>query len=390
MNAIAFGPDAVGFVAVGENATGVIAIGGTATGVIAIGSLARGVLAIGFVAIGLVAIGFPFALGGTAASCGVIAGGRVRGVGLGIGLVNRVVGGGPSWDVPTYPFEDEAKARVWWTMRLVQSFVVAVAVFGGWYLAGAGLGEFLGLGEFFRHASSRADSALGVAVAALTWIGLPFWFRRTQRTERAEAIADAARAQKRRERGSATIKSLQRTGLTVNDQPQVKFELYLDLGDKEGTVEITRLVDLLEIPRVQPGRKLLVRYDPDDLDNLEIDFGETPGEVECADPEALLAEQQKTLDELNETGVAAEAIVNTLERLGIDVNDGEGFMARLTVTVIPAEGGSFRATFPVALAYSRAQNYEPGKRIWVRYDPNDRSRASIDFQRQGGTVSKAD
>jgi len=75
------------------------------------------------------------------------------------------------------------------------------------------------------------------------------------------------------------IVALERTGLTINRNPQIEFTIELENAAGE-TIHITEraLVDLVDIPRVQPGRRVTVRYVPQDPENHEVSFSDDPPE----------------------------------------------------------------------------------------------------------------
>jgi hypothetical protein len=60
----------------------------------------------------------------------------------------------------------------------------------------------------------------------------------------------------------ATIAAVGQTGMYINNQPQV--QLVLEVIPPDGaqfTAKINRVVSLLQIPQIQPGRVVEVRYD---------------------------------------------------------------------------------------------------------------------------------
>jgi hypothetical protein len=66
---------------------------------------------------------------------------------------------------------------------------------------------------------------------------------------------------------TAKIISLEQTGTTINDNPVVRFVLEVDRPDGSPFhAEAERLVPLVQIPRLQPGASVQVRYDPNTLE----------------------------------------------------------------------------------------------------------------------------
>lgn len=80
---------------------------------------------------------------------------------------------------------------------------------------------------------------------------------------------------------------------------------------------------------------------------------------------------------LQESGVAAEAVILRIWDTGITVNDDP--VIRMDVEVYPAEGKAWAATIPKSLI-SRLDipQFQPGQTIHVRYDPKDRTRVGLD------------
>ncbi len=64
---------------------------------------------------------------------------------------------------------------------------------------------------------------------------------------------------------TATILQLSETGMMVNYQPQVRFQLQVNPPNGAPyQVETTMVVSQLQIPRIQPGMVVPVKIDPND------------------------------------------------------------------------------------------------------------------------------
>lgn len=83
---------------------------------------------------------------------------------------------------------------------------------------------------------------------------------------------------------------------------------------------------------------------------------------------------------LQETGVAAEAVIVRIWDTGITVNDDP--VIGMEVEVRPVEGEPWNATIPKSLI-SRLDipRFQPGQHVHVRFDPQDRSRVGLDEYR---------
>lgn len=75
----------------------------------------------------------------------------------------------------------------------------------------------------------------------------------------------------------ATVLELRDSGTTINDDPVVIFLLRVEpAGGEPFTAETRALVSRLDVPQVQPGRVLPVRYDPADPARVALDLWECP------------------------------------------------------------------------------------------------------------------
>jgi hypothetical protein len=86
--------------------------------------------------------------------------------------------------------------------------------------------------------------------------------------------------------GRATVVSLREGGPYVNQRPTITMELDVELAGRERyRTEARQTVGRLVIGRLQPGAKLPVRVDPDDLTNVVVDEPAMLGQSDApADP----------------------------------------------------------------------------------------------------------
>jgi hypothetical protein len=81
----------------------------------------------------------------------------------------------------------------------------------------------------------------------------------------------------RRTGTAATARVLQifDTGMTLNNDPVVRFRLqvYPD-GEEPFEAETKAVIGRLDIPRIQPGAQLQVKYDPKDHKRVALDVDE--------------------------------------------------------------------------------------------------------------------
>jgi hypothetical protein len=70
--------------------------------------------------------------------------------------------------------------------------------------------------------------------------------------------------------GTATIVSMQATGANINMQPELQFQLTLDVGGSQSTVTHKQVVSPAVIGQLQPGAQVPVKVDPNDHSQLMI------------------------------------------------------------------------------------------------------------------------
>ena len=68
--------------------------------------------------------------------------------------------------------------------------------------------------------------------------------------------------------GTATIVSMQATGANINMQPELQFQLTVDVGGSQSTVTHTQVVSRAVIGQLQPGAQVPVKVDPNDHSQL--------------------------------------------------------------------------------------------------------------------------
>jgi len=68
--------------------------------------------------------------------------------------------------------------------------------------------------------------------------------------------------------GTATIVQMQATGANINMQPELQFQLTVDVGGNQSTVTHTQVVSPAVIGQLQPGAQVPVKVDPNDHSQL--------------------------------------------------------------------------------------------------------------------------
>ena len=197
----------------------------------------------------------------------------------------------------------------------------------------------------------------------------------------------AARLQKIGLPGTAKILEVRDTGVTVNNNPQVK--LMLEVKSNLGqifTTQVRTIVSRLQPGLFQPGMQVPVKIDPANEKNVVIDFnassatrsgGFSQAGIDATALKSELEQLQQQIDSLKLSGRSARAIIKNYRWLGAYVN-GNNPYAELDVEVLPENSVSFSARVKGVISEQSVEKYQPGKEIYVKYDLYDSSKVAID------------
>jgi hypothetical protein len=184
----------------------------------------------------------------------------------------------------------------------------------------------------------------------------------------------------------ATILKTWDTGTTINDNPVVGFALDVHPQNEPAfQAEMKQLVSRIQIGAFLPGQSVQVMYDPANHKKIKIqEVGAASGMGGMAMPAAAVEAMQQTLlaqDKMYEAvrsmGQAAEATILKVTDMNIQVGD-TATMKKLDVEVKPADRPSFHAVTQGAISIISNDKYQPGKTIWVKFNPNDMTQVAID------------
>ena len=87
-------------------------------------------------------------------------------------------------------------------------------------------------------------------------------------------------------------------------------------------------------------------------------------------------EMQQENDRIKTVGIYCKAIVTKFTNMGVNVN-GNNPLATIEIQILPDYEPAFSATVKGAIKESSVPLYQPGKEIFVKYDPNDKKKAAI-------------
>lgn len=253
---------------------------------------------------------------------------------------------------------------------------------GSWIgIIGAIIGFFVGIGAVIATTGSAAPYI--TAGMILLFGGMFFLFYKLF----FGPMINAGRLMKYGNPGKAIIKEVRDTGVTINNNPQVRLllEVKNNYGQKYETT-VRTLVSRINPFIFQPGMEVPVKIDPKNEQNVIIDMTQSNATVVAQNATVALNEanlkveleqlQQKN-DAIALSGRQARAIVKKYTWLGAYVN-GQNPYVEFEVEVLPEHAGSFSGKTKAVIAEASIPKYQPGSEILVKYDFYDNSRIVID------------
>jgi hypothetical protein len=200
-------------------------------------------------------------------------------------------------------------------------------------------------------------------------------------------IARREALQKSGVQAEATILEVTDTRWTVNEiYPVIKLRLEVRPPDGQPfQVETKEVINRVDIPQFQPGAVVPVMYDPKDPENVSVGVveGKVTADTIAQDPERVRqAEEYLTKeDQKNQailaSGKPAKAVILNAWDMGVLVN-GNNPAKTFLLEVHPEGEAAFQAQTVAVVSEASIPKYQPGKEIFAKYDPNDKTRVSID------------
>lgn len=192
---------------------------------------------------------------------------------------------------------------------------------------------------------------------------------------------------------TAKIIDMSDTGVTVNQNPMVKFTLEVQPAEGQPfQAQVKTIISRLDVPQFQPGVQVPVVYNPKNLKEVAIGTKQGPGDIDASKGTGALAgtagakqqeemgEQLKAMDDANQEiiakGVEAPAKIILSTWMGVYVN-GQNPLTHFMLEVTPEGKEPFQAETTAVVAEASVPRYQPGKTITVKYMPDDTSRVSI-------------
>lgn len=177
--------------------------------------------------------------------------------------------------------------------------------------------------------------------------------------------------------GMGTVVETQRTGLSINDQPQLEiaFDVETTTGHSfRGFAK--QIVDLTELSVVQPGAILPVRYLPDST-KVTLATDASQAELQSVLNRVQLAKGDITPNQLRiaEQGVEGQAVVLAMTPTG-EIR-GTRSVISVTLRVTRPDGSTFDLTQEKPVHPRTVPEIQPGAIVRVKYLPQDESEVSV-------------
>lgn len=258
------------------------------------------------------------------------------------------------------------------------------------------IGGFIGftVGIIAVLSNIRSSGIYTTAVILLVFGGMAYLFYKLF----FQQIILANRLRKTGIDGTAVIKDLHDTGVTINNNPQIK--LVLEVKNNIGqiyTTTIRTLVSRIQPDYYKPGMTVPVKIDPKNDKNVIINTqaslinSPAPNQRNATQqqiPAPVFNPQQidsikhdieKLTQFQNELvkGKSAKAIIKNYQWLGANVNGNNPYV-ELTVAVLPDDAPSFEGIVKGVISQQAVNKYQPGSQIFVKYNPADKSKIIID------------
>lgn len=225
---------------------------------------------------------------------------------------------------------------------------------------------------------------VGIVVVVLALVFIPM-------------LRGAAQRQKLLQTGEpapATILQIRETGMRVNDQPQVEMLLDVRPSTRPAFQAKTKMViSYFQASMFQPGMQVEVKYDPNDTSKVTVSAvtgapamgtGTGGGMMQTGGMAGNVQQLQGLMMKIDAENRAVSAIGQTAQAtvlrndpMGFNVN-GDNPAVTLTLEVKPDDRAPFQAVARGVIASASVPKYQPGSTIWVKFDPNDTSKVTIE------------
>ncbi|MBV6762242.1 hypothetical protein [Rhodococcus opacus] len=178
--------------------------------------------------------------------------------------------------------------------------------------------------------------------------------------------------------GIGTVRSVHQTGMTLNDQPEVRIDLSVEGDDGKMFESHARMiVPLTELALLRPGVVLPVRYLPGHTDKVEIDRSGDAASAQEALNRSMIRQGVTTPGKLDiaARGIPAQAVVQSLSVPGEIRNGNSKVELRLAVT--RPDGTTFTTRVEKFMPPRTVGYVQVGRVVTVHYLPGNEQEVVI-------------
>ncbi|WP_280421575.1 hypothetical protein [Nocardia carnea] len=170
--------------------------------------------------------------------------------------------------------------------------------------------------------------------------------------------------------GLGTVRAFAHTGVTLNDQPQIRIEFSVEGADgKVFDATAKAIVPLTELALLAPGVVLPVRYRPDRPGVVQLDLSGDTAAAQRVMNESLIRKGFTTPEKVDiaARGIAAQAVVQSLTVPG-EIRDGYS-KVQVGLAVTRPDGSIFTTVSEKFLPPASIGNVQVGRIVTAHYLP---------------------
>jgi len=198
------------------------------------------------------------------------------------------------------------------------------------------------------------------------------------------------------------------TGITINNQPQI--EMVIEVTPPTGAPfksQIKLVISRLQTAYYQVGVTCVVKYDPNNPKTVAIEsLGDSVSNDDTAagfygysNPSAdkmnqaftgspyfpgknpqqieeILKVNDTEVKRIMQTGIECKAIIMTSDFTNVYVN-GDNPVNAFVLEVLPDNETPYQAKCFGVISVASTAKFQPGKQVWVKYDPEDKKKITL-------------
>ncbi|QLY33108.1 hypothetical protein [Nocardia huaxiensis] len=187
--------------------------------------------------------------------------------------------------------------------------------------------------------------------------------------------------------GIGTVEGISHTGVTLNDQPQVRIDFRVEGVDgKVFASHAKMIVPITQLALLRPGVVLPVRYLPERTDRVEVDLSGDTAAAQEAMNAAMIRKGFTTPEKLDiaRRGIATQGVVRSLSVPG-EIRDGHSRLD-LTLIVTRPDGSTFEARTEKFLPPTAVSQVQVGRVVGVHYLPGNEQEVVLSLPMNASTA----